>query len=223
MPIDERDIEYARRQWLSLEAVSYFMIYRAAVFTLVPRILDGTQQDIVRKADTFLLVGALRNLTRSVTLALRNAITLRDSERLERAMREFEESLPGIREARNAIEHFDDYLVNRGRRQQNSSAEDYNVFFSSRPDGEWILHVGRYNVDISRVEEAVQKLSIQLLFSTSNPSGEPRAQAELGFIRLVEDGVEYVPSGRWLVRVAPTYVTSIESSRGSVPARVGES
>lgn len=75
-------------------------------------------------ADTYLLVLALRNVLRAAELARDHALsTEAGRESVDRAIAAFEQELPGVRSARDALEHFDEYARGRGGRPGGRGAQ----------------------------------------------------------------------------------------------------
>ncbi len=67
-----------------------------------------------RVSDAYLLVIALRNVLRAARLARKEFVTDAGRVALDQVITAFEETLPGVKSARDVPEHFDGYARGRG-------------------------------------------------------------------------------------------------------------
>jgi hypothetical protein len=74
---------------------------------------------------------------------------------------EFNRNIPDLINARDALEHFDDYAVGRGRLQR-SQPGPYSFSFST--DGtEPVVYVGQFRIKVRRAGSACRELLIELM------------------------------------------------------------
>ena len=114
---------------------------------------------LVTAADAALMVLALRNVLRAADWAA--TVLKPDVPDLAKVLDEFSTLLPGLVNARNALEHFDEYAVGRGRLQKASpvSYQFELVYDGVRP----VVTVGPLRIDVSNALNACDWLVTQLL------------------------------------------------------------
>ena len=144
----------------------------------------GLQLERFRKSgtvsDAYLLVIAVRNVLRAGRLARDELHT--DSARavLDQALAEFEAALPGAKNARDVLEHFDDYARGRGGRGRGAGFGPYRIRLSGseeRNESGWpmriVLHVGPHPVDLTAAPHAAAALVHKMYqaLQAEDPSG----------------------------------------------------
>jgi hypothetical protein len=159
-------------QWTQLNrALGYFMTFRAGLLSIVPLMHDEQLDNFTRQAHVFFAVTAARNLVRAVELQAELTDLATASEALRSAITEFHDSLPGLTEVRNVLEHFDDYLRGTGRLQRSSAPSDFEVLFHDpHDDHAWVMQVGNFRLVPDQLSAAIDKLSEAVLWAAI-PSG----------------------------------------------------
>jgi hypothetical protein len=105
-------------QKMRSEAWSAAYMWADAVVRLADRALDSTDVTTVEHmGDAALITLALRNVLRAAKLA-EDFSTDDDRQKISRAIADFENALPDVKNARDVLEHFDDYTKGEGRLQQ---------------------------------------------------------------------------------------------------------
>jgi hypothetical protein len=120
--------------------------------------------------DALLLMVALRNVHRAATMAQDSLQKPEANQRLVDALAAFDAALPGLIEARDVVEHFDEYRIGDGRVQrallkQGTSPEvtaaELAEQYAPRLEGSYdepILRVGPHSIEVTKVHEAVNVL-----------------------------------------------------------------
>lgn len=108
------------------------------------RILGAADPMSLRgKGDFYLFVVAIRNVRRAAELVLQVAPAASRAA-IERALEDFDKELPGAVEARDVLEHFDDYALGVGRLTKKEQVPIVVEWFENRGDDLAIyLGVGR--------------------------------------------------------------------------------
>jgi hypothetical protein len=107
------------------------------------------------QVEILLFVGALRNVLRGAEAIL---------GKQHPAVRCFYEAVPGARDIRDMLEHFDEYVTGSGRLQKSESS-DWLVYFSSDREegGERTIHVGGRELDVETAALAARTLAVTAL------------------------------------------------------------
>ncbi|MEQ7129471.1 hypothetical protein ABN034_33780 [Actinopolymorpha sp. B11F2] len=135
--------------------------------------------------DAYLLVLALRNVRRAADMALRHLVTAKARDQLRAALDEFETRLPGAKEARDVIEHFDDYSGGVGDQQQpairqrdsrvpdEQLAQQYRIDFEHvvNDPARSLLHVGPHIVDLTAAGRAASQLVHEMWLAAKTEDG----------------------------------------------------
>lgn len=119
-----------------------------------------------RVSDAYLLVIALRNVLRAAQLAREELVTVVGRAALDQAITTFEETLPGVKSARDALEHFDAYARGRGGTgKDRGTLGPYPVTVAGSGDrdesgwpGRLVLHIGPHPVDLTTASQAAAAL-----------------------------------------------------------------
>ncbi|GIG62942.1 hypothetical protein Lfu02_73140 [Longispora fulva] len=140
----------------------------SAVTVQANRILapDATLEQA--EVDAMLLLYPLRQVLRAAEV-LRRHTTGPARELISDALDRFHTDLPGVKDARDVLEHFDEYLLGAGRLQkrgQRSTGSDLEradaaaafPVFSERRPGHFVLHVGPLSIDVATARSAAQAL-----------------------------------------------------------------
>jgi hypothetical protein len=160
--------EWELTENLHAAALSTGWLWNRAVDTQAERILSGRDQ-IQQQVDVWLLIVSVRQVERAAMLAQRQAKSHVGASIMKTALAEFRLRVPGVVKARDAIEHFDEYLAGVGDRQQ----PDVNPRRSRNPDeelslawrtafhqtpGAYVYLVGDNEVDVPTARRATQAL-----------------------------------------------------------------
>jgi hypothetical protein len=114
----------------------------------------------MRESDAALMVLSLRNVLRAARWA---AQELRPTvgEEVDRILVQFGKYLPGLVDARNALEHFDEYALGRGWLQRSNPVPyDFELTVEdSRP----VVTVGPIRIDVEHARDLCRWLVVNLL------------------------------------------------------------
>jgi hypothetical protein len=153
---------------LHAAALSTGWLWNRAVDTQAERILSGRDQ-IQQQVDVWLFIVAVRQVERAAVLAQRKAKSRMGVSIMDAALAEFRQLVPGVAMARDAIEHFDEYLAGVGDGQQpdiksrRSRIPDeelslaWRTAFNQTP-GAYVYLVGDNEVDVPTTRRATQAL-----------------------------------------------------------------
>jgi hypothetical protein len=134
---------------------------------------QNSPSERVKAGDAALLLLALRNVLRAADATARTLSTPTDSgETPDEWIAQFKAMLPGLVNARDVLEHFDDYAAGRGRLQK-SGPEPYQFTYSVQ-DGEPIVSVGRFSLQVRTARTACRSLFVKLVaeHGSQNPLSE---------------------------------------------------
>ena len=109
------------------------------------------------EADLLLLTVALRQLLRAAELEHE----LTEDPDTDRAVQEFVSRVPGLKEARDVLEHFDDYILDRGKDPK--AKQKFKLSTRERTGSGLSLVIGPYTIDITRAGQAAADLGATLL------------------------------------------------------------
>ncbi|MEU7613886.1 hypothetical protein [Micromonospora sp. NPDC049204] len=131
------------------------------------RLLAGEQTRIDRSADALLLMLSLRNLVRAADWGANTARGSAQEAARRQAVAEFQQQLPNVVDARDVLEHFDDYATGRGRLQQRAVREGQDAptysFAVAVDDHDVVIAVGPYRFDVRSIRDACRELTITIL------------------------------------------------------------
>lgn len=134
------------------------MVWQRAVALQASRLTATPNQPLSTldvQPDVLMMMVALRDFVRAAELVKALA---QDAEVTD-AVDKFVATIPGLKQARDVLEHFDDYLVGRGR---NSEVKKFRPRISS--DGEASrLHVEPYVVNLTAADQAAAELMPKLV------------------------------------------------------------
>lgn len=131
---------------------------------------------LVRQGDAALTLLALRNLLRAAKWCARD-LQPHVNESAD-WIAEFHRIVPDLINARDALEHFDDYAIGRGR-LQTAGAESFSFEFSGETADPSVT-VGRFSIRLQSAKDACRWLVIQLLAAQERVQPhEPGAEALL--------------------------------------------
>lgn len=119
-----------------------------------------TPSNGVRSADAALMVLAMRNLLRAASFVGRQ---LEWHAKFDSAatLQQFNSRLPGVVDARDALEHFDEYETGAGRLQR-SNMVPYKFRLEPSETGP-VVSVGPIRIGVLQAREACRELVISLL------------------------------------------------------------
>ena len=144
------------------EAWNAAYMWADAVVRLADRALNSTNVTTVEHmGDAALLTLALRNVLRAAKLA-ESFSTGEDRQKISRAITDFETALPDAKDARDVLEHFDDYAKGTGYMQkaQKKAGQPVTYYraFYQRGSGSYLLTVGPLSVDVRAAKEVAARL-----------------------------------------------------------------
>jgi hypothetical protein len=147
-----------------------------AVSQQAERVLDASREAALRQIDGYLFVLALRQVLRAAHMVLNGLEAEQKPEQAETAraaIETFDATVPHAKNARDVLDHFDDYArgvgnlshpgVRRDRRTASEeAARSFNVSYQAGGDGHYILHLGELLIDIAEAQRAVDCLLADL-------------------------------------------------------------
>lgn len=137
------------------ELVEDLMLWAIAGAQSAERVMEDTY-GIGRNADAALMVIALRNTVRAVERIRRKRQGQAARDAAE-GLRQFHARVPGLKDARNVLEHFDDYRDGRGRLQAQTP---FTYGFAVRGTGTAaVVEVGPYALPVADAREACNWLT----------------------------------------------------------------
>lgn len=102
-------------------------------------------------------IGALRDLLRACLMAAHLPAA-------QHAVDRFVAEVPGLKDARDMLEHFDDYESGRGRLQHRAGAQEAGLLLFYESDGSTKrVHVGDLVLDIGASSEAAERLAADVM------------------------------------------------------------
>lgn len=133
---------------------------------------DGSQEIM----DAHLLLLALRQVIRGAEMSRNHAKTDQARDMITAALAKFDSAIPGGKDARDVIEHFDEYSQGVGRLQQpgvkapkrvpnEQHADDFSIVpgWDATPEGRRpILAVGPFRIDLITAEDAAFRLHTEV-------------------------------------------------------------
>jgi hypothetical protein len=143
----------SERRALALKAATHAYLYAGAVKHEAQQLLlaDAAENSLpadaadlvsaARQSKALMLIVALRNVLRAAEMACHYA-ERPEKQNLKAALGRFKNAFPGLTEARNTIEHFDDYEDVDGK-----PAVLYEVTFT-RGNGTYVISVGDIHIDV---------------------------------------------------------------------------
>jgi len=153
LPEGERD------RTLLTAALSQVMILGRAVTMQVDRLTPADHAIIITTnalADAFMLAGALRGLLRAAEFAL----DLGGGDAEQEVMKRFLDAVPSAKQARDVLEHFDEYASGRGRDPQ---VERFAPRVIYDGQGGVELVVPPYSIDFVQAGQAASELVNRLV------------------------------------------------------------
>lgn len=170
------------------EEQAYFdamMLWATAALTAAERVLKGDSQfspwpsgetlsDLERRAESAMMLLALRNLVRATSWTAQG---LPEDLRAEvhKIITRFHDYLPGVVNARDALEHFDEYAMGKGRLQREARISyDFELVADPRP----VIVVGPIRIDVQDARDACRFLTIGLLVGFAASFETPNAVCE---------------------------------------------
>ena len=113
-----------------------------------------------RSADAALMVLAMRNLLRAATFVCRQ-LEWRAAFDADAVLQRFNDQMPGVVDARDALEHFDEYAIGDGRLQR-SNMVPYEFRLTRSEDGP-VVSVGPIQIGVLRAREECRALVVSVL------------------------------------------------------------
>ena len=116
--------------------------------------------------DALLLLVALRNVKRAAVMSQKSLQQPGAVQILTDALAAFDEALPGLKDARDVIEHFDEYTVGASPRQQRNgppgaTEAELASFYETKLDGPYnrpTVRVGSLAIEVAKVPAAAALL-----------------------------------------------------------------
>jgi hypothetical protein len=175
--------------WTSVAVTSAERVLSAEDFSPWGRGRRNSPSVRTKAEDAALMLLALRNVLRAAEWTAGDLSALPDAdEGPQEWIAEFKRMLPGLVNARDILEHFDDYAAGRGRLQR-SGPEQYHFTYYVQ-DGEPVVAVGRFSLHVRLARDACRWLFIKLaavMASQFTADEREKAQARLDEI-LTEQG-----------------------------------
>jgi len=106
-PIDVNGVDL--RKYLSSVASAHLGVWQRAVVMQADRVLDAEATPVARQTDAYLFVQALRQILRAADLMKRALVDDPRAQAVEDAIAEFNSAVPRAKDARDILDHFDDY------------------------------------------------------------------------------------------------------------------
>ncbi len=177
-------------------ALAHAWQWAVAVRAQVARVVEGSGS-LQQIPDAFLLIIAVRNVRRAADMALRHLTNTAAKDQLREALNDFEAALPGVVNARDVLEHFDDYSLGVGnlqqpttRKQQRAAdeelAQQYRIEFEhidndrQRPR----IRIGPHLLDLDAAGRAASLLVYEVWAAVMTDEGRPVSrQAIAAFLR----------------------------------------
>jgi hypothetical protein len=118
------------------DAVVHLVVWNYALSVQAERVTSAQEGAFGRKTreiDLRFFVVALRGLLRSAELIMHGAET-RAKDEIDDAIKRFHDAVPGSKDLRDRLEHFDEYERGTGRQQRRAQISEPSVtFFSGQP------------------------------------------------------------------------------------------
>lgn len=160
--------------------------WEAAVQLQLERVRNGDGWNPV--LDAYQFVMALRMVLRGVQMTRRHLVTEPARALLDEALADFTAAVPGGKDARDVIEHFDEYTQGTGRlqhppgtkekdrRPDDRLAEAFRIEFGWRREGgerRPVLTVGPYPIDLVTAADAAKRLRCDAYEALRMDEGSP--------------------------------------------------
>ncbi|MEU8164996.1 hypothetical protein AB0B97_00655 [Micromonospora sp. NPDC049004] len=176
-------------------ALSQAWLWTKAVMVPAERLLHGPSAGL---PDALLLLVALRNVHRAATMALRHMRNPDAKEHLTDAVAQFDAALPGLVQARDVVEHFDEYVLGDGnmqrrlKREAASNGDDLSEAelaerYAPRLRGTGrhpLISIGPHTIDVTRAPNAASWLLARIYSAADleqrQPLELPRASRLVG-------------------------------------------
>jgi hypothetical protein len=111
-------------------------------------------------ADAYFLTFALRGLLRATELVH----TLAGERAVEQAIKRFLDAVPDVKQARDVLKYFAEYLLGKGR--DPAASGNFRPSITDRTGDGVSLEIGPYSIDVTRASEAASKLTATLFSLT---------------------------------------------------------
>jgi hypothetical protein len=128
--------------------------WRRAVEAERDRLKDELAESVQRQADAALLAVSARNVIRVATAVA----ALRKDPTLDAAIAEVETLVPGARNVRSLLEHFDEYSTRRKLRRSRKVTGGTRVSYE-RTTERYVLYVGDLGFDVDVAADAITVLA----------------------------------------------------------------
>ena len=86
---------------------------------------------------------------------------------LQQRLDQFNAAVPGMKDARDMLEHFDEYIVGTGNMQGEDGNPKYSVWLDHTPDG-WSVRIGPSVIDVASAYDAAADLCGQVAVCTND-------------------------------------------------------
>lgn len=187
-PVDVNSLDL--RDFLPSVATAHLGVWHRAVQLQADRILDASSPPVARQTDAYMFVQALRQVLRASDLMKRALDGDSRSELVEAAIAEFNNAVPRAKDARDVLDHFDDYARGVGslshpgirdakKREARSSAQtasEYTIYYERGSDDHYVLHVGDIAIDVALAREAASRLAEAALGAWWEPAEQARLE-----------------------------------------------
>jgi hypothetical protein len=133
--------------------------------------------------DALLLLVALRNVRRAAIMAEKSLQKPEAKQLLANALARFDAALPGVKAARDIIEHLDEYAIGEGREQEKLrkatptlTTTELAAQYAPRLEGTYhepIVRVGPYSIEAAKVPGAAGSLFEGIRAAARAEDGRP--------------------------------------------------
>ncbi|MEU4806600.1 hypothetical protein [Actinosynnema sp. NPDC023587] len=172
--------------------MTHLVTWYRAVTMQAERVLDTNRDHVDRQIDGYQFVHVLRQALRAACM-LRDHLTGPAQAVAQAAVSRFEVAAPDAKNARDVLDHFDDYARGTGnlshpgvpakrRQPTEQAARQFNVFYELGANGRYILHLGSLSIDVVGAQQACSDLVDGLLEAVGLPiaDDDEAALADLG-------------------------------------------
>lgn len=182
--LDWADVDL--RKHLPAVGFGQLAIWDRAVAQQAVRLETSTGTDMGVQADAYLFAQALRQVLRAAELVADGLTGDPRKQSVETAIREFNAIVPHAKDARDVLDHFDDYVRGMGQlshpaarntRDRNGAASaaasrEYRISPRRDESGDCILQLGPISVDTREAKAASKQLASKVLAVWWKPAEE---------------------------------------------------
>lgn len=166
--------DQAARTWGIFLVQHYANIAHGAMRLQYQRLIRASPPVL---ADGFLFALALADLAKAARVAARRTA----SPAIKSAVSDFEKAIPGAKDCRDLLEHWDAYAEGKGKAQKRLALPKGRIWFWWKSTSPLILRIGGsadgLDLDITEAKDAGAKLYELIERTLSRPLGKPPQQA----------------------------------------------